>query len=104
MTCSWRLTSLTSVIVKRSRWQLQEAKARRSEVVRQACSECPQVIRLRGEDAVVVLSAVEYERLTRPPKRLIDVLMNSPIREEDAYLFERGSQIDNRPNPFDFDD
>lgn len=77
------------MISKRSRWQLQEAKAHLSEVVRQACTEGPQVITLRGADTVVLLSSAEYERLTRPPKRLVDVLRESPIREEDAYLFER---------------
>ena len=94
-------TRLTSVIAKRSRWQLQEAKARLSEVVRQACSDGPQVITLRGEDAAVVLSSAEYVRLTRPSKRLIDVLMNSPIREEDVYLFERDRSGD---RPIDLGD
>ena len=93
------------MIVKPSRWQLQEAKARLSEVVRQACSGGPQVITLRGEDAVVVVSAAEYERLTRPPKRLMDILRNSPIRPVDVdTIFAREPEVDNRPNPFDFDD
>lgn len=99
MTSHGSLTSLTSVIAKKSRWQLQEAKAHLSEVVRNACSDGPQTITLRGEDAVVVLSAAEYERLARPPKSLIEVLMNSPIREEDAYLFERDRTGD---RPVDF--
>lgn len=30
-------------------WQLQEAKARLSEVVKQASKECPQTITMRGE-------------------------------------------------------
>ena len=81
------------MIAKKNRWQLQEAKARLSEVVRQACSEGPQTITVRGEDAVVVLSAEQYASLAKPAppvaRRLIDVLMNSPIREEDLYLFER---------------
>jgi antitoxin Phd len=98
------VTSLTGVIARKSRWQLQEAKARLSELVRQARSDGPQVITLHGEDAVVVLSTAEYERLTRPPKRLIDVLMNSPIRPEDVDLFVRQRELDARPNPFDFDD
>jgi len=88
------------MIAKQRRWQLQEAKARLSEVVRQACSEGPQVITLRGEDAVVVLSAAEYERLAPPPKRLIDVLRNSPIRPEDVdTIFAREPEMpeDNRP-------
>jgi prevent-host-death family protein len=50
------------VIRLRNRWQLQEAKNRLSEVVRLAQSEGPQTITVRGEDAVVVVSAAEYRR------------------------------------------
>ena len=46
----------------RNRWQLQEAKNRLSEVVRLAQSDGPQTITVRGEDAVVVVSASEYRR------------------------------------------
>jgi prevent-host-death family protein len=46
------------------RWQLQEAKQRFSEVVRRALDEGPQVVTRRGEEAVVVVAAGEYRRLT----------------------------------------
>jgi prevent-host-death family protein len=63
-----------------SKWQLQEAKNRLSEVVRKAADEGPQVITLRGEDAVVVVAAEEYVRLTRKPKgTLVDFLRTSPL-------------------------
>ena len=63
-----------------TRWQLQEAKNRLSEVVRKATAEGPQVITLRGDDAVVVIAAAEYARLTRRPKRsLVEFLRNSPL-------------------------
>jgi antitoxin Phd len=48
-------------------WQLQEAKQRFSEVVRRALSEGPQVVTRHGEEAVVVVSAREYRRLTGVP-------------------------------------
>jgi prevent-host-death family protein len=44
-------------------WQLQEAKNRLSEVVRAAQDRGPQTITVRGKDAVVVMSAEEYERV-----------------------------------------
>jgi len=47
-------------------WPLQEAKRRFSELVRRAVHEGPQVVTRHGEEAVVVLSAADYERLTRP--------------------------------------
>ncbi len=44
-------------------WNLAEAKNRFSEVVRRALTEGPQRIR-RRKDAVVVVAAEDYERLT----------------------------------------
>jgi prevent-host-death family protein len=63
-----------------TRWQLQEAKNRLSEVVRRAREEGPQVITLRGDEAVVVLDANEYRRLARRPKgSLVDFFRKSPL-------------------------
>jgi prevent-host-death family protein len=63
-----------------TRWQLQEAKNRLSEVVRRAREEGPQVITLRGDEAVVVLDADEYRRLARRPKgSLVDFFRKSPL-------------------------
>ena len=63
-----------------AKWQLQEAKNRLSEVVRKASDEGPQVITLRGDDAVVVVAADEYARLTRKPKgNLVDFFRTSPL-------------------------
>ena len=44
-------------------WKLEDAKARFSEVVRRARSDGPQRVTLRGKDAVVVVSAAEFDRL-----------------------------------------
>jgi prevent-host-death family protein len=49
------------VIARKSSWQLQEAKNKLSEVVRRAREEGPQTITVRGEDAVVVVTAKMYE-------------------------------------------
>lgn len=61
------------------RWQLQEAKNRLSELVRKAREEGPQVITLRGRDAVVVVSATEYGKLSRPRGSLVDFFRKSPL-------------------------
>jgi prevent-host-death family protein len=53
-----------------SRWKLEDAKARFSEVVRHAREEGPQRVTVRGQDAVVVMSVEEFERLTPPKPRL----------------------------------
>jgi prevent-host-death family protein len=44
-------------------WKLEDAKARFSEVVRLAREQAPQRITVRGEDAVVIISAQEFAKL-----------------------------------------
>ena len=46
---------------KSSTWQLQEAKNKLSEVVRRTREEGPQTITVRGEDAVVMVTAEVYQ-------------------------------------------
>jgi len=48
-------------------WKMEAAKARLSEVLRQARIAGPQRITVRGQDAGVVLSPEDYDRLTRSP-------------------------------------
>lgn len=67
----------------RSRWRLQDAKARFSELVRLAHSHGPQHVTLHGREAVVVVDADQFRRLTgaRTGQLLIDALQASPHRE-----------------------
>ena len=44
------------------KWQMQEAKAKFADVVRQAAAEGPQIVTYRGADTAVVLSIDEYRR------------------------------------------
>lgn len=43
-------------------WKLQDAKARFSEVVRRARTEGPQRVTVHDEDAVVIVSAQQYDK------------------------------------------
>ena len=61
------------------RWQLQDARNRLSELVRKAREDGPQVITLRGRDAVVVVSAKEFGKLSRPRGSLVDFFRKSPL-------------------------
>ncbi len=64
-------------------WQLQEAKACFSEVVRRA-KRRPQRVTVRGKDAVVVISVEEYEKHLPAARCGLDELMaNSPLAEID---------------------
>ena len=60
-------------------WQLQEAKARLSEVVEKAAKEGPQKITVHGELAAVVISSEEYERLKQPKDSFIQFMRRSPL-------------------------
>ena len=62
-------------------WQLQDAKARFSEVFRLAQSGEPQRVTRHGKEAVVVLPAEEFERLSGRRRRggLVEFLANSPL-------------------------
>lgn len=60
------------------RWQLQEAKARFSQVVRKALEEGPQTVTRHGEDVVVVLSAAEFEKMIKPERSLKELLTSMP--------------------------
>jgi antitoxin Phd len=44
-------------------WKLEDAKARFSEIVRLAREQVPQLITVRGKDAVVIISAQEFTKL-----------------------------------------
>jgi prevent-host-death family protein len=63
-------------------WQLQEAKARFSEVVRRAKQEGPQHVTVHGREEVVVIGADDFRRLAgeRSGEALVDALQVSPHR------------------------
>ena len=64
------------------RWQLQTAKARFSEVFRKARAEGPQWVTRQDREAVVIVPAEEFDRLTRrakQPESLVDFFANSPL-------------------------
>jgi prevent-host-death family protein len=62
-------------------WKLQDAKNRLSEVVEKAVNEGPQTITRRGDPVAVVISTVEYRKLTQPKQSLFEFLRNSPMAE-----------------------
>lgn len=66
-------------------WNLQDAKAKLSEIVDRARGGEPQFILRRGTPAAVVISTEEYERL-RPRKSLISFLLHSPLAGSDINI------------------
>ena len=70
-------------------WQLQEAKARFSELVRQAEGGQAQLVSKHGVPRVVVVDVATYERLTAPGRSLVDALLAAPRFEADELGIER---------------
>jgi prevent-host-death family protein len=69
------------------RWQLQEAKARFSEVIKLAQTEGAQTVTIHGRDTAVVLSIRDYERLGARHAAFADHLLAAPrISAADAAL------------------
>lgn len=68
-----------------SRWRLQDAKARFSELVRRVREEGPQHVTVHGKEAVVVVSADEFRKLNGPKggRALIEAIQSSPHRDID---------------------
>jgi prevent-host-death family protein len=66
-----------------NRWRLQDAKARLSEVVRQAQQRGPQRVTVHGRDAVVVVRADEFDRMRRPisGRDIVAALAASPLAD-----------------------
>ena len=80
-----RIEKIPSPKLPLGRWQLQDAKARFSELVRRVRSEGPQHVTVHGREEVVVISAEEFRRLKgdQTGEALIAALQASPHREID---------------------
>lgn len=60
-------------------WQLQQAKARLSEVIETAKKDGPQIITQRGVKSAVVLPFDEWERSQLPKRQtLLEILQSGP--------------------------
>lgn len=59
-------------------WQVQEAKARFSELMEKAAEDGPQVITKHGKNKAVLLDYETYERLSTRKPSLVDILMSGP--------------------------
>ena len=85
-------------------WHLQDAKNNFSKVVRQAQTEGPQTVTVRGKPAAVVISAEEYERLAggEPKKTFIEHLLAFPeMDDETLEVIYYRAKSPSRP-PIDF--
>ena len=68
------------LVKSRTEWQVQEAKAMFSEVIKMAFSK-PQIITVRGKKTAVILSFEDYQKLCGPRQTLYEFIQNSPLRD-----------------------
>jgi prevent-host-death family protein len=90
-----RQTNLTSggmvmalAVKTKNIWQVQEAKARLSGLIKSSAA-APQIITVRGEEAAVVLSINQYREMTKARRGIIEFLQNSPLADTDLVLPRR---------------
>ena len=69
-------------------WQLQEAKAMFSEVIKEAIIR-PQIITVHGKETAVILSIEEYKKTSGPKQTLFEFIQSSPLRGVSLKLPER---------------
>ena len=71
---------------KRESWQLQEAKARFSELVNEVTKDGYQTITKNGHPVVVVISIREFEKLQASKDSILDFFLESPFPELDLDM------------------
>ncbi|MDP3030933.1 MAG: type II toxin-antitoxin system Phd/YefM family antitoxin [Rhodocyclaceae bacterium] len=73
-------------------WQMQEAKARMSELVKRAQIQ-PQDITLHGKSVAVVISRETFDRLSQAQDSLVDFMRRSPLYGADDIVCERDQSL-----------
>lgn len=80
-------------------WQLQEAKAKFSELINSAENKGPQIITRRGIKTAVVIPFEEWEKTQKAKKRsLLEILRSGP--QGDLPIPPRGSWKMRKPVKF----
>lgn len=73
-------------------WQMQEAKARMSELVKCAQMQ-PQDITVHGRSVAVVISRETFDRLSLAQDSLVEFMRRSPLYGADDIAFERDTSL-----------
>jgi prevent-host-death family protein len=67
-------------------WQLQDAKSKFSQLVEKAMFDKPQFVTKHGNNAVVVLSYEDYQKMIKPKVDLATFFRNSPLIDIDIDI------------------
>ncbi len=74
-------------------WQLQDAKAHFSELVKLSESEGPQNITLHGRSAAVLLSRKAFDQLSGASQNFLQFMRTSPLYGADDLIIERDRSL-----------
>ncbi len=76
-----------------AKWQLQDAKARLSEVIKSSHDEGPQEVTVRGKPSVVVISVDEYEAMKKQRPGFVEFMCNSPLAGAELVIGRSDSPV-----------
>jgi antitoxin Phd len=82
-------------------WQVQDAKARFSELLDDAAKKGPQVVTRRGVKTAVLVAIEEWERLQKAARPSLKEWLLAPEPRSDDLFYERG-KLRSRP-PVEFE-
>lgn len=74
-------------------WQLQDAKAKFSEVVKLASQEGPQEITMRGQPTAILMSLEDFEKIKGSKPSLVSFLRSSPLAGVDLDVTRDKSPV-----------
>ena len=84
-----------------TKWQLQEAKARFSELIDDTLEKGPQIVTRRGIDSAVVVSVKEWRRLSEASRPTLKEVLLGPGPRFTIPLPSRGKGKSRPPVVFD---
>lgn len=73
-------------------WQMQEAKAKMSELVKCAQDQ-PQDITVHGKSVAIVISPETFQRLSQTQESFVDFMRRSPFWGTDELRLERDTSL-----------
>ena len=79
-------------------WQVQEAKARFSDLLRRSLAEGPQIVTHRGVERAVVVPIEQWRRMERTTRRNIKEWLLAPEARTETLVPPR-EQFSRRPPP-----
>ena len=80
-------------------WQVQEAKARFSEMLESAMDEGPQIVTKRGVEAAVLVRIDEWRRLRELARRDVKELLLAPEARTEQLAPRRPTHPPREPPP-----